>query len=464
MSLSNGSLPTASRRLLTIVAVLGACGLGASTVVGPSAQGAGWEAQDRAIAMQFAPVFHQGLVGTGRFDYITNIDFDGDWVGDNNWKNAGDAKHPLKGHVYYAVSETPTHYFIHYAAFHPRDYKGGEVTGAILSQAVRRGARASKRVTSTPIADEVVLAHENDLEGCLVVVAKRGENPADGRVVLVETLAHNQYLKYQPEGAGSSRSGSGADGVGAVQLEGQHPLIYIEPKGHGMQAFADQLEAAAAAAAGRAASSAAPPATTGAGSSGGSGGGGTSPPRSGLVQRIGGMVAGVNQARRAVNNEGAERIRVYRFTGTSDDPDVVTGDVGYELVSTYHTLWAKAREGGEGIFGDVRDYGSVSIPVVSLPVASVASPAAGSEPSATPVVKEVRLGRLGASLRGVEGAINMARPPWGWFDASDRNRPVGEWFLDPAGTVVRHVDALRAVVVPAYLHQPFLSVFRPATP
>ncbi len=83
-------------------------------------------------------------MGTGRFDYITNFDFDGDWAGDNNWKNAADARFPLKAYVYYAVSETPTHYLIHYAAFHPRDYKGGEATGALMSQAVRRGRTGSQ--------------------------------------------------------------------------------------------------------------------------------------------------------------------------------------------------------------------------------------------------------------------------------------------------------------------------------
>jgi hypothetical protein len=75
-----------------------------------------WEDRDREIASRFAPVFHQGMVGSGRFDYITNFDFDDDWVGDNNWANAELGQYPLKAYVYYAVSETPTHYFIHYAA------------------------------------------------------------------------------------------------------------------------------------------------------------------------------------------------------------------------------------------------------------------------------------------------------------------------------------------------------------
>ena len=90
--------------------------------------------RDREIAARFAPVFHQALGPAPRFDYITNFDFDGDWRGDNNWNNAGDRRYPLKACVYYAVFETRTHYFIHYAAFHPRDYKGGEERGALSAR------------------------------------------------------------------------------------------------------------------------------------------------------------------------------------------------------------------------------------------------------------------------------------------------------------------------------------------
>lgn len=41
------------------------------------------DVRDRAIAERFAPIFHQGMVAS-RFSFITNFDFDGDWVGDNN--------------------------------------------------------------------------------------------------------------------------------------------------------------------------------------------------------------------------------------------------------------------------------------------------------------------------------------------------------------------------------------------
>lgn len=381
----------------------------------------GWDATDRAIAARFAPIFHQGMVGT-RYDYITSFDFDGDWVGDNNWTNAADPTHPQRAHVYYAVSETPTHYFVHYAAFHPRDYKGGELTGALLSQAVRRGAQASARVRPTAIANDVVLAHENDLEGCLVVAEKKGPRLEDAVVVVVETLAHNQYLKYQRQ---ATLSGS----VGSVRFEGEHPLVYIEPKGHGIEAFADQLTAAD----GRSAV--------------GTGSGGNAPPeppggRTGLAERVAGLVSRVETARKLVNMEQPETIRVYRYTGVADDPEKAEGDIGYDLLPLYHTIWARAQRVPNETFGEVQDYGT----------REARGAPAGSAP------RPVQLGSLGSSFRGVQGAENKARPPWGWFDMAERERPLGEWFFDPAAAVARHFPALG--IDTSYLHQPFYGIVR----
>ncbi len=71
----------------------------------------------------------------------------------------------------------------------------------------------------------------------------------------------------------------------------------------------------------------------------------------------------------------------------------------------------------------------------------------------------VKLGVMGSALNGKVGAANMSRPPWGWFDGQDRNRPLGEWFLDPAGVVKRHwklPDAFSTV----YTYHPFYGKFR----
>lgn len=384
-----------------------------------------WDQRDREIAARFAPIFYQGVIGTGRLDFITNFDFDGDWLGDNNWANAGDTKHPLHAYVYYAVSETSTHYLVHYAAFHPRDYKGGQVTGSILSQVVRRGA-SSERAKRLPMADDVVLAHENDLEGCLVVAEKRGPRLEDAEVTIVETLAHNRYLKFH-------RDPTFARDVGTFRQEGAHPLIYIEPKGHGMEAYIEQDRVATPEAPARAAPSQS---------------GRTGPAGGGLVDRVTGLVDGFNKARRVVNLEGAESVRVYRFTGKADNPETVSGEVGYDLLPTYGTWWARARTktGSNETYAEVQDYGTR--------VVRVATTTANQQP----VTRSVKLGPLGSAIRGLEGAANKARPPWGWFDMTEKDRPLGEWFFDPAAAVSRHFPG--ATISTAYLHQPFLGVTR----
>ena len=128
---------------------------------------------DAAIAERYAPVFRQALGTSPRYDLIARFDFDGDWVGDNNWDNAADERLELGGAAYYSVSETGTHYFIHYAVFHPRDYKGGNVGGVLLSEIMREGAERHGDYDPTGLAASAVLAHENDMEGALVVAEKR---------------------------------------------------------------------------------------------------------------------------------------------------------------------------------------------------------------------------------------------------------------------------------------------------
>src|SRR5678816_646217 len=123
---------------------------------------------DREIAARFAPIFYQALGDRPRSDYITNFDFDGDWRGDNNWENAANETFPLNAYIYYAVAETSTHLFIHYAVFHPRDYKGGEIRGTILSELIREGVKRGGKYDPTGLADEATLAHENDMELSLI--------------------------------------------------------------------------------------------------------------------------------------------------------------------------------------------------------------------------------------------------------------------------------------------------------
>ena len=261
------------------------------------------EDQDLVIAAVFAPIIHQSLGEQPRNDYITNFDFDGDWRGDNNWRNADAQRYPRKAHVYFAVSETPTHFFIHYALFHPVDYKGGK-SGEILSGLIREGVRRGGQYDPTGLAAEAVLAHENDMEGCLVVAEKqnRSNDPRAARVALVETLSHNRFLKYVP-------AASPLRGFQSVELEKERVRLYVEPKGHGVEAY------------------------------------------------------GENQTRK----EAVSGYVVYNYTGAAGDPEERRDDeqtVGYKLVPLYTTLWTRAQRGTNETYGDAYDYGTLSVSVM----------------------------------------------------------------------------------------------------
>lgn len=342
-------------------------------------------ARDREIAAHFAPVFYQGLGDKRRHDYITNFDFDGDWRGDNNWDNADDERFPLRAFVYYAVSETSTHILIHYAVFHPRDYKGGSARGAVLSEIIREGVRRGGRYDPTGLSGEAVLAHENDMEGCLVVAAKTGADFKQARVAFVETLAHDRFLKYTSEAVAVDERGRPA--FDSVRLEGAHAELYVEPKGHGIVAY----------------------------------------------------VGGEKQAQ-------TNGTLVYRYAGRADDPDKSPQNTtGYDLLPLYTTIWPRARGGVNQTFGAAYKYGARAFGV--------------AQTSSRAQRRNVNLGTLGSAFRGLRGAPNMARPPWGWFDRNETGQARGAWFFDPAATVKRHFKLDDDFSV-AYTHAPFLAVWR----
>lgn len=332
------------------------------------------ESEARAVAARFAPIFYQGIGEDPRADLITNFDFDGDWRGDNNWANLANEQFPLKAYVYYAVSETRTHLFIHYAVFHPRDYKGGSTRGRILSEIIREGVKRGGNLDPTGLAAEATLAHENDMEGCLVVVAKRGAGLTDARVVFVETLAHNRFLLYRADAAAGSDK---------LSLEAERPLLYIEPKGHGIKAFAESGSAS------------------------------------------------------------SDKVLRYSYEGRADAPAISAGAASYELVPIQTTLWPRARTGINETYGTKRDYGRFKI------TKALANGKA--------VAQNIRVGVLSASYVGKVGGQNMARPPWAWFDQTEREAAAGAWFFDPATTVKQHFKLGEEISL-AYTRQTFLGI------
>jgi hypothetical protein len=322
------------------------------------------------MAQRFAPIFYQALGDKPRSDYITNFDFDGDWRGDNNWDHTDEF--PLKAYIYYSLVETATHFFIHYAVFHPRDYKGGEVKGTILSELMREAAKHGGKFDPTGLADEAALAHENDMEGCLLVITKTHAGDDQGRLTFVETLHHNSFSHYV--------SGENAAGFAAVQVEDQHPLLYIEPKGHGIEAYnGDQKQTA----------------------------------RKEFLRYV---VRGAAEDPSAAGNEKL----ICRDLPTTPCRE----SVGYELIPLSATLWPRIEAQPNATYGEVYDYGEIKLSV-SLGGAKASE-------------KTVKVGKIGCAFLGLVGGHNMARPPWGWFDNNERDLPLGLWFFDPATVVKRH--------------------------
>ena len=99
---------------------------------------------DRELAEHYAPVLYQD-VADGLFndpqnyrrDFITRVDFDGDFDATNNIENLNSGVYPLLAFVYFDVVETPWHYYIAYSFFHP-------TTGTSwISQTTRTTWRAS---------------------------------------------------------------------------------------------------------------------------------------------------------------------------------------------------------------------------------------------------------------------------------------------------------------------------------
>ncbi len=153
------------------------------------------------LTRHYAPVIHQGAASDA--DFITAVDFDGDWIGHNNWEHQPEGD--LRAFVYYSVIETDTHWYLFYALFHPRDY------------------------TAEPCAKSEG-CHENDMESLEVVVRKDGTR--FGRPEALFTLAHNHIYLYAFEGSGVKRGGLKVKG--RVRAEEDHPIVWVETFGHGI--------------------------------------------------------------------------------------------------------------------------------------------------------------------------------------------------------------------------------------
>ncbi len=121
------------------------------------------------IAEAYAPAWYQDTHSDVWSDMIVAFNFDGDYIGNNNWNNQACCA-PL-ANIYYYVLETDTHWFIHYPVFHAKD--------------------------DGPLPCWTGDCHENDAEGALIVVKKTSN--LYGELQYIETRFHNEFKKYTPE-------------------------------------------------------------------------------------------------------------------------------------------------------------------------------------------------------------------------------------------------------------------------
>ena len=159
------------------------------------------------IAIHYAPRIDQAvnvlLSAGGRGDFITAVNYDGDWSCLNNWENlrTGD----LGAVVYYSVQETDTHYYIGYYFYHPRDD-----------------------------AEIWLDMHENDLEGVMLCVPKSAEGYEFPTMMYTQGHGNLFFYLMGADRADDMLAGSHYGGNLAYAVMGDNchrPAIYICPNG-----------------------------------------------------------------------------------------------------------------------------------------------------------------------------------------------------------------------------------------
>lgn len=144
----------------------------------------------RDIAIYWSPFIYQGT--HNNYDIPTNWDFDGNMSGEDNWEQAFTYINQFRAYVYYTFQESDSHYFLTYLFFHPRDTKQ-------------------------------LAPHENDWEGARVTVAKDGS--AWGAFEKLETFSHGGFHQT----------------TAPTWVNIQHPAVWVEARGHGVEVFNDGI-------------------------------------------------------------------------------------------------------------------------------------------------------------------------------------------------------------------------------
>lgn len=149
------------------------------------------------LAYRWAPIDYQHVNRRyARRDMISAFNYDGDFDTSNNRENIH--SFDLIPVAYYATAETGTHYYILYCFYHADD-----------------------------------LTHENDLEGCLLIVEKERD-----RLLAMISIAHWNFYSYVVDNR-LKRGEESIDGRLCIENynEREHPMVRQEPNKHGMCAW-----------------------------------------------------------------------------------------------------------------------------------------------------------------------------------------------------------------------------------
>ena len=157
------------------------------------------------LAYRWAPIHYQHIdIRAPRVDLICAVNFDEDWDTSNSRRNM--ERFDLMPVIYYATAETQTHYFLLYACYHADDRDPFGVT-----------------------------SHENDLEGCLLIIQKDGK---EGSLLGMITVAHQDFWSY----VFKRRLRAGKESIeGDIYIEiferKEHPMTRQSTGKHGFYAW-----------------------------------------------------------------------------------------------------------------------------------------------------------------------------------------------------------------------------------
>lgn len=200
------------RGMRTIYRTLLSVALVSPLAVLVSAAPAQAQVSDFELAQRWAPIHYQDTDSSDYdADYLSTVDYDGEWNTLNNWEDQDDSMARLTGAVYYSVVETSIHWFIVYAFYHPRDWTEFDPFGWFV--------------------------HENDMEGVLLTVRRDGSS--FGVLEAMVTVAHSNFYSYTPAGSPYGSGRETVDGTLLMQSYGgvNRPTTFQEAKGHGAYAW-----------------------------------------------------------------------------------------------------------------------------------------------------------------------------------------------------------------------------------